>query len=211
MQIAVITGPTPEIALPRIRLANNLTDGIELRLDLFEKVNLDEISTMKTTSEGKVIFTLRTIRQGGRYKETENQRFQLIEQLFALEPDYIDLEYDTSPVFIERIQFKYPNSKIILSYHNFERTPRDLDSFLINLQSKFAYAYKICTTANYLSDAYRMLRFIQKATENNIKIIGLCMGEHGHITREEGLKSGNYLNYKILHKQDNCARGLHFA
>ena len=63
-------------------------------------------------------------------------------------------------------------------------------------------------TANSLSDSYKMLRFIQKTTKEGLKIIGLCMGDYGRLTRTEGLKAGNYLNYTILHTRDKIAPGL---
>lgn len=211
MQFAVITGPTKEIALPRISLANTLTDGIELRLDLFKRVDLEEVAIMKGASKRKTIFTLRSTKAGGSYQGPENSRLDLIEKLLVYRPEYIDLESQTPKSFIEKVAQEFPDSKIILSYHNFEFTPQNLETLLEAMISPCAYAYKICTTANSLSDSYRMLRFIQKTTEKKKRIIGICMGEEGKITREEGIRSGNYLNYKILHNRDRCANGLQFV
>jgi len=120
-------------------------------------------------------------------------------------PDYIDIESDLSA--------SLPNCNIISSYHHFERTPRDLEEIVkkMNRNNPTAYAYKVCTTANSVSDSYKMLRLIQKLTSEGIKFIGLCMGEKGSITREEGIKSGNYLNYFVLSNRDQCAPGLKFA
>lgn len=211
MQITVITGPTKEIALPRIGLANTLTDGVELRLDLFKKLDYKDALEMREKCQKKVIFTLRGSKGGGGFLESEDIRLRFIEELICIEPDYFDIESHTDKNFIERIAALYPKTKLILSYHNFEITPNDLDAILSKMLSPHIYAYKICTTANYITDSYRMLRFIQRTAENGLRIIGLCMGDEGVITREEGIQSGNYLNYKILHKRDRCARGLKFV
>ncbi len=211
MQLAVITGPTYETALTRILLANKLRDGIELRLDLFHEFNLEKIEKLLNASTGKTIFTLRRRSSGGGFSGSEERRFLLLSQLFSLEPDYIDLEFDTNQDFVHEISLQYPNSKIISSYHNFEKTPKDLDLVLQRMISPHAYAYKICTTATTMADSYKILRFVQKQTNKGLKIIGLALGEYGRITRKEGIQSGNYLNYTVLHNSDSCAPGLRFA
>lgn len=71
-------------------------------------------------------------------------------------------------------------AKLILSYHNFEKTPENLQGILQNMQciapAKF---YKIATMARSSLDALRMLDFVRK----NPGVIGLCMGELGKPTR----------------------------
>lgn len=196
MQFAVITGPSEAIAIPRIRLANTLKDGVELRLDLFNEVTLEIVKKLRSASTNKVIFTLR--------RKSFSQEFMT--ELLTLEPDYVDFEHGTDLDFLNTVK-----CKIISSYHNFDRTPKDLESIFKKMQNPHAYAYKICTSAQSISDAYRMLTLIQTLHKKGIRIIGLCMGDEGRITREDGIKAGNYLNYTVLHKQDICARGLHFT
>lgn len=212
MQFAVITGPTFDIAKRRVKLADLKKDGFELRLDLFkDRLTLDELKSLLNISSKKVIFTLRKRTQGGGYIGNENGRQEILLKLLECNPTYVDMESDTDPEFLDEISEKHPQCRIISSIHNFSLTPRDLEKTFQGMQSKYAYAYKICTTANSFADAYKMLRFIQKKAALGIKIIGICMGEYGKITRREGLKAGNYLNYSILHNRDNCAPGLHLA
>jgi 3-dehydroquinate dehydratase type I len=211
MQIAVITGPTMEIARNRTLLANNKKDGVEFRFDLFRQFDLDSAKELVTACHGKTIFTLRSRQNGGNFTGGESRRLQLIESLIALEPDYFDIEYNTDEAFTRELVRKFPHTKIISSYHNFERTPRDLDSVYAKMANDYSFAYKICTTANSLTDAYLMLRFIQKMRKINIPFIGICMGDQGKITRQGGLDAGNHLNYTILSQRDSCAPGLQFA
>ncbi len=71
-------------------------------------------------------------------------------------------------------------SKLILSYHNFEKTPENLDEILQNMKRiSNAKFYKIATMARSSLDSIRMLDFVK----NNPGVIGLCMGELGQITR----------------------------
>ena len=120
----------------------------------------------------------------------------------------LNFECDTDPAFINEILSLEVETKIILSYHNFSATPKHLDLILSKMLPYSSYAYKICTTANSFSDSYKMLRFIQKMHKSGLNIIGICMGDYGRITRTDGVKAGNYLNYTILHTRDKVAPGL---
>ncbi len=193
MHVAIITGPTIVGALNRINLANKKNYGVELRLDLFHKISVEDIKILMKACNGNVILTCSD-------KINENFLFKLLE----LNPTYIDFNYYIDHSILKRIYTEYSNCKIISSYYNFEITPNNLDHILQKIQNPFAHVYKIYTTANSISDSYRMLLFIQKCNKNNIKIVGLCMGENGQITREDGLKSGNYLNYTILNQYEHC-------
>lgn len=212
MQVAVITGPTLETAQRRVHLADRLKDGLELRLDLFkESVSLDHLRCLLNATKKKVILTLRRRSHGGGYCGPEAKRLETLLYLLEAGPHYIDLEYDTDPDFFREVQIQFPQCHIISSLHNFARTPRQLDPILQQMRCSEAYAYKISTTANSLADAYKMLRFIQKTSKSGVRFIGLCMGEYGRITRREGIRCGNYLNYTILHNRDQCAPGLYLA
>lgn len=86
-------------------------------------------------------------------------------------PRYVDVDWKT-PVL--------PTGDVIVSYHNTEETP-DLEAVLKMLQKAHpkAHFYKIATMATSTLDSLRMLNFLMK----HPKIIGLCMGELGAITR----------------------------
>ena len=72
------------------------------------------------------------------------------------------------------------SSRLILSYHNFEETPPDLEEILHMMhRSRPAKFYKIATRARSTLDALRMLEFVRRHPQ----VIGLCMGELGSPTR----------------------------
>jgi len=138
-------------------LAHQKGDAIEFRLDLFSDSELIQIPQLKKRTTKPVIFT---------FKSLENKYLDLL----SVKPDYIDLPYE--------IPFTWPSSKRIASYHNFERTPENLEEIL--LQMGVADYYKVVTYANSSLDAMRMLRFLQKQKE---PLIAFCMGERGRFSR----------------------------
>lgn len=209
MEFIVITGPTYKIALKKIKKALKIHDGIELRLDLFQEIKKEEVSEIVRLCKAagkKIILTLRSLQGGGGYKRSLESLENEILELSETAPHYMDIEHDLSDALFSSLE----GTNVIASFHDFERTP-NLERTLKKMQEKSAYAYKLCTTSILLSDSYRMLNFIHKQSRLGLNFIGLCMGEKGKITREDGLRVGNYLNYRIMHLGDKVAAGLDFA
>lgn len=174
MLCGVITGPSLKEIQNQITKASLSADILELRWDCFESLDFVIHCTLP------MIFTLRPLSQGGHYLKDEESRLQELERLMQAKPGYVDLEYTIPIDSIKELQKKFPEVKIILSYHNFDYTPDDLSGVLASLKQKPADLYKIATMANSTIDALRMLNFTKKT---GAKVIGLCMGECGVITR----------------------------
>lgn len=160
----------------------NLADIYELRLDLPRKT--------------PVIFTLRSQAQGGHFQGSESARLEILRALLILQPDFVDLEWDTDPRFIAEVAQLYPQVKLLISYHNYASTPLDLDAIFAAMHSQYAYAYKIATFAQSSLDALRMLAWIKK--QRGQKVTGICLGPYGEITRILGKTYGNFFSYASL-------------
>lgn len=174
MLCGVITGPSLNEIQNQIAEASLSADILEIRWDCFDSLEFE------ITCKLPMIFTLRPLSQGGHYLKSEEIRLQELERLMQAKPGFVDLEYTIPIDFIQELQKKFPEVKIILSYHNFDYTPDDLSGVLAFLKQKPVDLYKIATMANSTIDALRMLNFT-KSTGSNV--IGLCMGEYGVITR----------------------------
>lgn len=210
MNFIVITGPTYDGAEKKIKSLSKIPAGVELRLDLFNIIDLEKIRDLIKlchSQDKKVILTLRSTRSGGNYKGSFEVLEEEIKSLSNLKPDYVDVEWILSDQLFDSLK----DVKVIASHHDFDKTPLDLEKLITRMKEKTAYAYKVCTTATDVSDSFRMIKFIHKQAKSGVKIIGLCMGSEGKITRVDGPKVGNYLNYKIIHTQDKVAPGLDFS
>lgn len=192
MLCATIKGPTFEEAVQQI-LSLPLEAGLlEFRLDNFIDLNEAFLLKLRDIRPLPVIFTLRDPKQGSNYKGSETERLRDLQRYAGLNPDYIDLESSCPPDFVEHIITRQPQTKVILSYHNFEETPADLEALLTEMQQIPAHLYKIATQCNNSCDALRLLNFTRNC---KVPICTMGMGSHGEVTRVLGTVYGSKFTY----------------
>lgn len=201
---AVIKGPTIVEIKDQLKKAESCADLVEWRLDLFDTLDIENLSTLKRESLLPAIFTLRASRQGGQFRDTESERLQIFEKIIALSPEYVDIEADVTPEFVTRIKKAYPKIKLIASTHDFTSTPNDLESVLQQLKRIPADFYKIAVMTHSTLDALRLMTF-KKQRPNNLILVG--MGETGTLTRIVGPLFGSNLSYVALEGASTVAPG----
>ncbi len=182
-------------------------EAFELRLDTFEHLDHDEIKSLRESIAIPLIFTLRKASHGGYFKQSEEKRHQLIEELARLEPTYFDIECDTDPKFVQRLREENPGLQIISSYHNFDKTPEDLSFIFEGMQHFPAEIYKLATFAHSTLDSLRMLHFLKNLKSQGYSATCLCMGEEGKITRHLASKFGSEFHYLSLDEEGATAPG----
>ena len=142
------------------------------------------------------------------YKHTNEKN---LETVLAFKPDFIDIDLKKSNEITNKIRKLSPDTKIIISYHNFKKTPSktDLNKLIKTIKSKKPDLLKIATYANKFTDSILMLSLLseQNAKKDKSNLIFLCMGREGKITRLTGHLFGNYLMYFPLHKRTKTASG----
>jgi 3-dehydroquinate dehydratase/shikimate dehydrogenase len=184
-----------------MQVAINKVDAVELRLDLSAHVDLDLVRSFLESSS--VMLTLRKASQGGKFQGSESEREALIERLLALEPPFFDLEYDMNPKFLHETTKKHPKTKFIISYHNFQETPADLERIYRSMRGYAAFGYKIAVRARSSNDALKMLLFVK----NHPKTSAICMGEKGEFARALGPVAGNLIDYACLNAEEKTGPG----
>lgn len=203
MICVVIKGPTFEDAHKQISQALMEADLVELRLDGFSSLDLNALKRLRAQFSIPMIFTLRSSQQGGNYADSEKLRLKIIGELIDLQPEYLDLESHVPPEFIQQIHSEYPETKLILSYHNFENTPEDLDSIYQEMQKIPAHFYKIAVTAIISIDALRLVCW----TKHHKDLIGISMGPLGQISRLLAPIIGCPITYAALEEKSASAPG----
>ena len=188
---------------PASMYADHQADGIELRLDLFTTIDIEQIGDFLKRSVRPVMLTVRKASHGGKFSGSEEEREALIIRLLDLGPHFFDLEYDMRPEFILEVLTKYPQTQFVLSYHNFKHTPRDLDA-VYHLMTKYSgVSYKIAAMALSANDALRMLLFGKRHPQ----VSSIAMGEPGRFARVLGPVMGNIIDFASLDQEEQSAPG----
>ncbi len=171
-----------------------LVDLVELRLDHFDVLK---------KPPHPCIYTLRKKSQGGGRVIEEGDRLAKIEKYLEQNPEYVDLESDTDPKWIEKMAKRFPSVKWIGSLHDFEKTPEDLERLLEGMKNPHFSLYKIALQANSTSDMLRLMLFAQKA---KAPLAVMSMGEYGEASRVIAPIVGSVLNYTGLQDDPHLHR-----
>ncbi|HET6324234.1 MAG TPA: shikimate dehydrogenase [Planctomycetaceae bacterium] len=161
------------VVLEHRALAARGAQFVELRLDWLQ--NTPDLGFLLNERPTPVIMTCRRPQDQGRWRGSEEQRLTLLRAAIAAGVEYIDLEHD-----IARDVRRYGKTKRVISYHNFEETPEDLEEIHERLAGLDPDIVKIVTMANSPVDAVRMLRLVH---ESKVPTVGFCMGELGLLSR----------------------------
>lgn len=200
---AVISGPTLLEAKEQIQAAQTKADLLELRLDLIEPLEPKALLKLRKLIQIPVLFTLRTVGQGGNYAGTDKERLEKLEELAAAAPTYIDLEYDTPAIFFTHLRRQYPAIKLIASYHNFNNTPETIEPLIEALKALPVEFVKIACAAHNSLDAMRLMT----AVIDKDHLIALCMGAYGQPTRILSPCIGSAWTYASIDEAQATAPG----
>ena len=188
--IPIMARDTAE-AVEKITRANPLADLLELRLDVMDSFRLAD---MIQEASKPVIVTYRSRKEGGHGFSDDETRARHLLSAIENKADYVDLEYNIRPDLRDQILRNRRGSKIITSVHVLDNTPskEELDSMFNDLAGTGADIIKIVTRAQQPEDNLRVMDLIPRATEMGLKVIALCMGEEGRISRVASLLFGGY-------------------
>ncbi len=170
---------------------------VELRLDYIGRsIDLARLLKNRPTP---VVLTCRRKEDGGRWDRTEEERLMLLRSAIAMGVEYVDLEEDVA----DKIA-RYGKTKRIVSLHNFEGTPGNLESLHAGLAKLDADIVKIAVQANSFSDTIRMLQLMQSAA---VPTIGISMGDYGTPSRILATRHGAPFTFCVFNTERKVAPG----
>ncbi len=195
---AVITEQTVDAARTAVGHAGRVADLIELRLDYlrdFDFTNPDNLRQLLDEKRVPVIITCRAVTEGGQQFVEDSIRLHLLVEGARRMADYADIE---AAVYAEAAQLSPDLSRLIVSYHNFDETPIDLDAIYERLTALPAAVHKIVTRANNVADSLAMFKILDRAAIEGRSLIALTMQEPGLLTRVLAPSRGAFLTYGSL-------------
>lgn len=193
-------------ALEAIQEANSLADLIELRADFLKEPKLTPLMQMK---KKPLIVTNRRKDEGGRYRGNEQERFMILKEAVMMGAEYVDVEIRSSRSLLRDLIANKMKTKLILSFHDVRRTPsqKELQGLCDRMGQLGADVVKIVTFASSWEDNLRVLSLIPFAKKKNQKIVALCMGEKGKISRIFAPWMGAAWAYAPFRRSKNSAPG----
>jgi 3-dehydroquinate dehydratase / shikimate dehydrogenase len=199
-----IVGASMPKALEQITSAEKIADIIELRLDLIDSPDL---KVLLNALSKPVIVTNRSKLDGGQFRGRENERLQALRDALATGANYVDIEVSTPREFLQPFLEDHDSSRIILSYHDFSHTPEDLNPLYETMSALPGGVIKIVTYARDISDNLKIFQLLKRAKKENKKLIGLCMGDLGEISRVLSPLYGGMLTFGSLETGQESAPG----
>ncbi len=185
-----------------LKKAKNLgADAIEYRIDGFEDTSLkhckEVIGFGKSLGLGAIL-TIRAPYEGG-IKEIPN-RVEYYRELTPL-VDFVDIELTAPRGEKEEVKkiVKSNGKKLILSYHDFEKTPPigEIEGIFSQMVNEGADIAKVSFKAESLKDVSNLLCV---ANKQPIPTITIAMGELGKISRIAGFVFNSVISYCALER-----------
>ena len=178
-------------------LAEKGAELVELRLDWVARS--PDVNRLIKDRPTPVVITCRRPEDKGRWKRSEEQRQAVLRTAIVSEVEYVDLEDDIA----DQIP-RYGKTKRIISHHNFDETPDNLEEIYTSLCEKDPDIVKLVTMANSPDDSVRMLKLVANA---KVPTIGFCMGEYGVMSRILCGKYGSPFTYATFSRERELAPG----
>ena len=178
-------------------LAERGAELVELRVDYIPRnLRLDRLIRDRPTP---VIVTCRRPDDGGRFGDSEEKRQTILREAIIAGVEYVDLEGDIA----KKIP-RYGKTKRIVSHHDFEKTPDNLEEIHEELCECDPDIVKIVTMADSPADNVRVLELIKKS---KVPTIAFCMGESGIVSRLLCGRYGSPFTYSTFSKERVMAPG----
>jgi 3-dehydroquinate dehydratase-1 len=205
LTIPIHSGNTPDRE-QQLRAKRPEVQAYEIWLDALEMKELNPVRVkelvrrLKKLTKKKLVIVCKDQVENGRFSRTPAAKVELLAAAASAGADYIDIGLHTGKKWIETLVKKKKKAKLILSFHDFEKTPpvARLRSLAERMKELGADIIKIATFSNTLEDTQQLIELALQLKKKKQKHIILGMGEKGMVTRILGQKLGNELQFVSL-------------
>ena len=178
-------------------LAERGAELVELRLDWLS--HSPDVSRLMAERPTPVVITCRRSSDKGRWGGSEDQRQTVLRSAVVEGAEYVDIEDD-----IAKAIPRYGETRRIISHHNFDETPDDLEKIYERMCELDPDIVKLVTMANRPEDSVRLLKLVDSA---EIPTVAFCMGELGLASRLLCGKYGSPFTYATFSSERPLAPG----
>ena len=176
---APVIGKTLREFLKNLDQVQEVSEMVELRVDHIKNVSENDLQLIRKKTIKEAMFTSR------------NKK--MILQALELGFDYVDVDFS----LIKELKLsKFKKTKIIISFHDYKKTPniQKLTLTINRMRECNVGIIKIATMVNSNQDIKNLFQILLNKKKNE-KIIVVGMGEKGKITRILGPLLGSFLTF----------------
>jgi 3-dehydroquinate dehydratase / shikimate dehydrogenase len=194
----VVAGETAREMRSLLRSGLRKTHTLELRLDYLRNTKEREafLSWLRRSSPRAVLIaTCRREEGGGLFQGTREQQIEILAQAARSGCAWCDVEIETARR-VDRNELAralFP-AHVMVSYHDFRRTPRKLSGIVRRLERSGGDAIKIAAQCHSVSDSVR----ISELARGRRDAVAIPMGEFGLAGRVLSLRMGSALAYAAV-------------
>ena len=200
--------PAVIVALDGDRLAENLgkarelkIDLVEARLDLLGSPGIAEVKKFLDLVADYGFYAVSTVRptwEGGKFSGDESERIKILEYVVKHPATgAVDIELRSSILGEVLSLVREEGKKLIVSYHDFEKTPssEEIEEICNRCKKAGADIVKVAFMGRTQDDAARVCCVLSQL---NYPRIFMVMGEVGSFTRVVGFSFGSLLTYTFF-------------
>src|SRR5689334_15141288 len=162
---AVITEETTQAAWVAIERASKDADLLEIRLDYlrdFDFCSIEQLGALLANRRLPTIITCRSLEEGGKQQIDNSIRLHLLIE----GAKRFDVTCDIEAAHYEAAEKLQPDtSRLILSYHDFLKTPENLHEIYERMKRLPAAVYKIAVTATEIPDTIPVFQLMERAQQ----------------------------------------------
>jgi len=178
-------------------------DLVEARVDLLKEPTEKRVRTFLDVVADYGFYAVSTVRpvwEGGAFRDDESERLSLFE-LLVKHPatGAVDVELRSEILPEVRAMARQERKPLIVSYHDFEKTPgeSEIEELFGKAVEAGADLVKLAFTGKSHDDAARICSTLFKFKEPKVFMV---MGEAGKFTRVVGFSFGSLLTYTFFGK-----------
>ncbi len=199
--VAALGRGTNEALAGAAPLVDPRVPAVELRLDALEEA--PDLPALRAAFAGRTLLaTLRSRAEGGRFAGTASEAAALLGAALDAGFDLADVELGLGGGRLLGL----PRERVVVSAHDFDGTPADLEERAERLEATGARYAKLVARARGLNDALRVLR-LQAARGGERRLATFGMGEAGLVSRVLSPYLGASLSFGAAHADAATAPG----
>lgn len=215
----ILVGRMNEVCIPiraknikdlqkQIRKIEPFADLIEVWVDQFQQ-EIEPIQ-LKNISKKPLLLVNKPKNEQGNAPTSQQKRVQQLINFISIKPKYIDISVNTANKLLSLLKSSCPKStQLILSYHNFQKTPslKILKKIVQKAMKSGADMAKIAVYANKSEDNLIIFELLGWAKKKKYPMIGHCMGKKGKISRIVAPALGSRIIFVSADEKTSSAPG----